>query len=125
MMVRVNDASKADVCHRGMMDVFARLLSPYAPHLAEELWAKIGNKPCVSLAKWPEYDERLTVSETVTVPVQFSGKVREKLELPAGLDRDALLAAVMADEAVKKRLEGKTIVKTIIVPGKLVNLVVK
>lgn len=125
MMVLVNDASKADVCYRGMMDVFARLLSPYAPHLAEELWAKIGNKPCVSLAKWPEYDERLTVSETVTVPVQFSGKVREKLELPAGLDRDALLAAVMADEAVKKRLEGKTIVKTIVVPGKLVNLVVK
>ena len=79
----------------------------------------------MSLAKWPEYDERLTVSETVTVPVQFSGKVREKLELPAGLDKDALLAAVMADQAVKRRLEGKTIVKTIVVPGKLVNLVVK
>ncbi len=125
MMVLVNDASKADVCYRGMMDVFARLLSPYAPHLAEELWAKIGNTPCVSLAKWPEYDERLVVSETVTVPVQFSGKVREKLELPAGLDGDALLAAVMADQAVKRRLEGKTIVKTIVVPGKLVNLVVK
>ena len=125
MMVLVNEAGKADVCYRGMMDVFARLLSPYAPHLAEELWAKIGNAPCVSLAKWPEYDERLTVSETVTVPVQFSGKVREKLELPAGLDKDALLAAVMADQAVKRRLEGKTIVKTIVVPGKLVNLVVK
>lgn len=125
MMVLVNEANKTNVCYRGMMDVFARLLSPYAPHLAEELWIKIGNEPCVSLAKWPEYDKSLIVRETITVPVQFSGKVREKLELPAGLDREALIAAVMADEAVKRRLRDKTVIKTIVVPGKLVNLVVK
>ena len=65
------------------------------------------------------------LDDTVTIPVQFSGKVREKLDLPAGLDKDALLAAVMENENVKKRLEGKTIIKTIVVPGKLVNLVVK
>ncbi|MBP5212731.1 MAG: hypothetical protein J6Z30_07730, partial [Pyramidobacter sp.] len=65
------------------------------------------------------------VDDMVTIPVQFSGKVREKLDLPSGLDKDALLAAVMNDENVKKRLEGKTIIKTIVVPGKLVNLVVK
>ena len=71
------------------------------------------------------FDPAFAADDTVTIPVQFSGKVREKLDLPAGLDKGALLAAVMENENVKKRLEGKTIIKTIVVPGKLVNLVVK
>jgi len=125
MMVLINEAAKYDVCYREMMDPFARMLSAYAPHMAEELWALLGNEPSVALTKWPSFDPAFAVDDTVTIPVQFSGKVREKLDLPAGLDKDALLAAVMANENVKKRLEGKTIVKTIVVPGKLVNLVVK
>lgn len=125
MMVLINEAAKYDCCYRQMMDPFVRMLSAYAPHMAEELWTILGHEPSVALAKWPEYDANLAKDEVVTIPVQFSGKVREKLQLPAGLDKEALLAAVMADEAVKKRLEGKTIIKTIVVPGKLVNLVVK
>ena len=125
MMVLVNEAAKFDVCYREMMDPFTRMLSAYAPHIAEEMWEILGNQPSVSKTKWPSYDAKFAQDETVTIPVQFSGKVREKLDLPAGLDKDALLAAVMADENVKKRLEGKTIVKTIVVPGKLVNLVVR
>ncbi len=125
MMVLINEAAKPDCCYREMMDPFARMLSAYAPHMAEELWATLGNAPSVALAKWPGYDAALAQDESAVIPVQFGGKVREKLTLPAGLDKDALLAAVLADENVKKRLEGKTVVKTIVVPGKLVNLVVK
>ena len=125
MMVLINEANKCDCCYRQMLDPFARILSPYAPHIAEELWAIAGHQPCVAEAKWPEYDENLAKDDTVIVPVQFSGKVREKLELPAGLGKDDLLKAVMENPAVKKRLEGLTILKTIVVPGKLVNLVVK
>ena len=125
MMVLINEAGKCDVCYREMMDPFTRMLSAYAPHIAEEMWEILGNAPSVSKTKWPAFDPAFAADDTVTIPVQFSGKVREKLDLPAGLDKDALLAAVMENENVKKRLEGKTIIKTIVVPGKLVNLVVK
>ena len=125
MMVLINEAGKCDVCYREMMDPFTRMLSAYAPHIAEEMWEILGNAPSVSQTKWPVFDPAFAADDTVTIPVQFSGKVREKLDLPAGLDKDALLAAVMENENVKKRLEGKTIIKTIVVPGKLVNLVVK
>ncbi len=126
MMTLVNEASRFDVCYREFLDVFSRLLSPYAPHMAEELWsAVLGREPSVAQQPWPDYDEALTQDDVVTVPVQFCGKVREKLQLPAGLDEKALLEAVMADEGVKRRLEGKTLIKTVVVPGKLVNLVVK
>ena len=125
MMVLINEAGKCDCCYREMMDPFARMLSAYAPHMAEELWELLGNAPSVAKTKWPSFDPTFAVDDMVTIPVQFSGKVREKLDLPAGLDKDALLAAVMENENVKKRLEGKTIIKTIVVPGKLVNLVVK
>lgn len=125
MMILINEAGKYKVCYREMMDPFVRMLSAYAPHMAEELWGLLGHEPSVALAKWPKYDEKLATDETVVIPVQFCGKVREKVELPAGLDKDALLAAVLASEGVKKRLEGKKIVKTIVVPGKLVNFVVK
>lgn len=125
MMILINEAGKYKVCYREMMDPFVRMLSAYAPHMAEELWGLLGHEPSVALAKWPKYDEKLATDETVVIPVQFCGKVREKVELPAGMDKDALLAAVLASEGVKKRLEGKKIVKTIVVPGKLVNFVVK
>lgn len=125
MMILINEAGKYKVCYREMMDPFVRMLSAYAPHMAEELWGLLGHEPSVALAKWPKYNEKLATDETVVIPVQFCGKVREKVELPAGLDKDALLAAVLASEGVKKRLEGKKIVKTIVVPGKLVNFVVK
>lgn len=125
MMILINEAGKYKVCYREMMDPFVRMLSAYAPHMAEELWGLLGHEPSVALAKWPKYNEKLATDETVVIPVQFCGKVREKVELPAGMDKDALLAAVLASEGVKKRLEGKKIVKTIVVPGKLVNFVVK
>ncbi len=125
MMILINEASKYDNCFREMMDPFVRMLSAYAPHMAEELWELLGKEPSVALQPWPEYDENLAADQMVTIAVQFSGKVREKLPMPAGMDKDELLAAIMANDAVKKRLQGMTIVKTIVVPEKLVNLVVK
>ena len=125
MMVLINEANKYDCCYRELLDPFARILSPYAPHMAEELWVMAGHEPSVAQAQWPAFDAALATDDTVVMPVSICGKVREKLELPAGLDKDELLKAVMDNPAVQKRLEGKTIVKTIVVPGKMVNLVVK
>ena len=125
MMVLINEAAGYDCCYRRMADPFVRMLSCYAPHMGEELWTLLGNEPSVSKASWPVYDEDMIADATTTVPVQFNGKVREKLLLPAGLDKEALLKAVLENDAVRRRLEGLTVVKTVVVPGKLVNLVVK
>lgn len=125
MMTLLNVATKQKKCYRSMMNMFVPMLSPYAPHLAEELWEFMGNDAPVSLVSWPVFDEKLAKDDTVTIPVQICGKVREKLELPAGLSREQMLEAVMNDEGVKSRIEGKEIIKTIVVPGRLVNLVVR
>ncbi len=110
---------------REAVDVLLNCLSPFSPHMAEELWQMLGNTELISLSPWPVAEPDALVADVVTVVVQLNGKVRVKLELPAGLDKDALLAAVNANEAVRERLAGLEIVKVIAVPDKLVNFVVK
>lgn len=100
-------------------------LTPIAPHLCEELWSMMGNKGFISLRQWPVFEEKALETETVTVVLQINGKVREQMDLPAGLDPEEMRQTVLADPAVRKRLEGKEIVKVITVPDKLVNVVVK
>lgn len=100
-------------------------LSPFAPHITEELWQMLGNGDFLSTHKWFEVDESALVADSATVVLQINGKVREQFEVAAGLSKEELLAEVMGREATKKRLEGREIVKTIAVPGKLVNIVVK
>ena len=100
-------------------------LSPFAPHITEELWHMLGNDSFLSVHKWFEVDESALVEDSVTIVLQINGKVREQFTVPAGLSKDDLLAEVMGREETKKRVEGKEIVKTIAVPGKLVNIVVK
>ena len=108
------------------LDTFTRLVCPFAPHLAEEMWHEVcGHDDLASLAKWPEYDEAKTVDATVEVAVQICGKFKGTIALAAGLDKDAALAAVKAEEKFAKLIEGKTIVKEIVVPDKLVNIVVR
>lgn len=102
-----------------------RLLCPFAPHLCEELWEAQGGKGFCSLAPWPEFDESKTRDEIVELAVQINGKVRGKVTLPADADRDTALAAVRADERLGTLLEGKTVVKEIVVPGKIINIVVR
>ena len=100
------------------------LLSPFAPHLAEELWHILGHPHTLAYEAWPKYDPALVKAAEVEVPVQLNGKVRLKLTLPAGLDDAALTKQVLADEGVKALLEGKLVKKVIPVKGKLVNIVV-
>jgi leucyl-tRNA synthetase len=125
MMVFVNAATASKTLPRETVKVFLRLLSPYAPHLAEELWSRLGETELIAHAPWPEYDEALCRDETVVIPVQVNGKVRARLEVPADISREALEEAALAEEKVAAHVEGKTVAKVIVVPGKLVNVAVK
>ncbi|MFP4551041.1 MAG: leucine--tRNA ligase [Spirochaetales bacterium] len=125
MMIYVNELFKADEISLQLWKPFVLLLCPYAPHLAEELWEQLGGTPSVSAQEWPTYDPALTVDDQVTVVVQVNGKVRSKLELEAGLPKEALIEAALANERIQEWTSGKEIVKRIAVPDKLVNIVVR
>ena len=101
------------------------MLAPFVPHIGEEMWEGIGGEGLVYDAKWPEMDESMLVKDSVEIVVQINGKVREKAEVPAGLDKAGLEETVLAMDSVKALMEGKNVVKVIAVPGKLVNIVVK
>jgi len=101
------------------------LLAPFAPFLSAELWEQIGNDGAVFRMAWPEADEKLAREDEIEIPVQVNGKLVNVVKVPAGSNEAAVKAAALADEKVKARIEGKTIVKVIVVPGKLVNIVVK
>ena len=125
MMVYINDLSKLESLPREAWEPMILMLSPYAPHLAEELWAKAGHKPSVANVSWPKYKEELTVDSEVQIVCQINGKVRAKLMMSKDASKEEIIAAAKANENVKKYLEGTTIVKDIVVPGKLVSFVVK
>ena len=125
MMALVNTITEVGKITRCELSTFAKLLSPFAPHVAEEVYEMMGGKGLVSIAPWPTYDESKTVDDTVDFPVQINGKVRAVVAIPAAADKDGILAAVKADEKIAAALAGKTIVKEIVVPGKIVNIVVK
>ncbi len=110
---------------RAAMERFVLLLSPMAPHIAEELWAALGHSNSLAYEPWPAYDESLIKEETIEVPIQVNGKLRGKVSLPAEADNQAIEAAARADARVAEWLAGKNVVKTIIVPGRLINFVVK
>ena len=100
-------------------------LSPFAPHITEELWHMIGNDTFLSVEKWFEVDPESLVEDTVTVVLQINGKVREQFDVKAGLSKEELSEEILSRPETKKRIEGKEIVKVIPIPGKLVNIVVK
>jgi leucyl-tRNA synthetase len=125
MMEFSNYFGKQDARPKRVMEQFVLLLSPFAPHIAEELWQVLGHTQNLAYEPWPAYDEALTRDEVQELPVQINGKVRSKIQVPAGIGQAELEAAARADERVADHLSGKTIVKVIVVPGRLVNFVVK
>ena len=125
MMVFVNELTGRKVRPRAVLEPFVLLLAPYAPHLAEELWARLGHEETLAYEPWPAYDEQYLVEDTITVVVQVNGKVRDQLEVAADADADTVKAAALDSPKVRQWTEGKQIVKTIYVPGKLVSVVVK
>jgi leucyl-tRNA synthetase len=125
MMEFVNAAFKSGGIARSQAERFVLVLAPFAPHLGEELWQRLGHEQSLAHEPWPTYDEAMCVESTVEMPVQVNGKLRSRITVPADASQDAVLAAAEADEKVAAALAGKTVVKRIVVPGKLVNLVVK
>ena len=104
---------------------FLTLLNPFAPHITEELWQQMGGEGLLSVAPWPVYDEAKTVEDTVEVAVQVNGKLKCTIKLPVDCDKQAAIDAALAEEKVQHAVEGKQMVKQIVVPGKIVNLVVR
>jgi leucyl-tRNA synthetase len=125
MMEFTNFFTKQEVRPREAMEKLVLILSPFAPHLTEELWEILGHKKTLAYEPWPKTDDRWLREDTIEVPVQVNGKLRGKVSVPAGSDQAVLEAAARADEKVAEQLAGKTVVKTIVVPGRLVNFVVK
>ena len=124
MMTLVGDFQK-NGCSKGDMKTLVTLLSPFAPHVAEELWELLGGGGFVCRQSWPAYDESKTVADTVQMAVQVNGKVRANIVVPADADNDAIVAAAQADPKVRKFTEGMALVRTVVVMGRLVNLIVK
>jgi len=124
MMIFVNEATKAlDKLSRSQMLRFAQALAPFAPHLCEELWERLGGGEVLGYAQWPAVDEKLLVDDEVEIAVQVLGKLRARVMLPRNAPKDAALGA--AREAVASWLEGKDVIKEIVVPNKLVNFVAR
>jgi leucyl-tRNA synthetase len=125
MMEFTNFFTKQDRRPRAVLESLVLLLSPFAPHMAEELWQALGHAKTLAYEPWPKYDEELLVESTVELPVQINGKVRSKITVPVDADNGAILSAAKADSKVADYLRGKNTVKEIVIPGRLVNIVVK
>ena len=125
LMVFVNDCYKAEYIPRKYALGFIQLLAPFAPHLAEEMWEIYGNTESISYVPWPTFDESKLVTDTVEIVVQLMGKVKAKLDVKKDLTPAELEQIVLANEEVKELIEGKQVMKVIVVPGRLVNIVAK
>jgi leucyl-tRNA synthetase len=123
MMVFVNELTRLEKRPRAALEALVLVLAPFAPHIAEELWSRLGHAESLARAPWPAFDPAQCVEDTVTLAVQVNGKLRGTLELARGTSKDDALAAARADERVQRHLEGLAIRKVIHVPDKLLNLV--
>ncbi len=122
-MIAVNELSAEKCNSREVLEPLAILISPYAPHIAEELWEKLGHSESISTAPFPKFEEKYLVESTKEYPISFNGKMRFTLELPLDISKEEIESAVMAHEKTAQYLEGRTPKKVIIVPGKIVNIV--
>src|SRR6056297_1587881 len=127
LMIFVNEANQWDSVPKEIAEDYILLLAPFAPHLAEELWSKLGHKESLAYEDWPEFKEEYLKSDTIEYPVQINGKVREQIQVPAekAKDKEFVIGLAKQQEKVQKYLDGSTIVKEIFVPGRIINLVIK
>jgi leucyl-tRNA synthetase len=125
MMIFINDASKMESIPKALWSGFVKLLSPYAPHLGEELWEKLGNTNTIAYESWPTYKEELCQDDSCTIVVQINGKKRADFQAAINTDKAELEKQALSCEAVIRFMEGKSPVKVIVVPNKLVNIVIK
>ena len=124
-MICVGELAQLKCRNRSVLTELVKLIAPFAPHIAEELWHALGNQSTVCDAPWPAYDDKYLVETTVQLTVSFNGKARYQMQFPADADAKAVEDAVMADERSKKYIGDKKVMKVIVVPKKIVNVVVK
>ena len=123
-MILVNHLGKQTVRPKSALESLVLILSPFAPHVSEELWVELGQEPGILKATWPEVDEKALQRDVVQIVVQVNGKVRGRVTAAADMPQDELEALVKGDEGVARHLEGKAIRKVIVVPNRLVNIAV-
>jgi leucyl-tRNA synthetase len=122
-MIAVNELTALQCNKRSILEPLLILLSPYAPHITEELWSKLGHTTSISTAEFPKFEPKYLVESTKIYPISFNGKMRFTIELSLGLSKEEIEKAVMSNEKTIAQLEGKTPKNVIIVPGKIVNIV--
>ena len=125
LMTLINEIYAVGKISKNDLVIFIKLLCPFAPHLCEEIWETIGGEGLLSLSKWPEYEESKTVEDSIEIGVQVNGKVRGTIVIPNGCAKEEALELAKKDERVASFLEGKTLVKEIYVPGRIVNIVMR
>mgnify|MGYP006287729409 CR=1 FL=1 len=125
MMILVNKLTEVETVSKETYESLLKILSPFAPHLCEEIWEDLGEKESIFKQSWPEFDPELARDETIELVIQVNGKVRDKMEVPADIEEEEAKKEALEREKIKSWIEGKEIVKIVFVPGKLVNIVVK
>jgi leucyl-tRNA synthetase len=120
----VNAATGREKLPVALLEKFILLLAPFAPHMAEEVWAALGHQESIANAPWPAFDSALVKDDTLEIAVQVNGKLRDTISIPADADQATVQKLALASEKVQKALEGKTPKKVIVVPKKIVNVVV-
>jgi leucyl-tRNA synthetase len=125
LMIFLNELVKADRLDKGLVKDFVRLLHPFAPFITEEMWERLGGKPPVLSEKWPSFDPAKTADDTVNMVVQVNGKLRDTIPVPRSIAKEEMEKLALASEKVRQKLEGQAVVRVVVVPGKLVNIVVR
>ena len=125
MLIFLNEASKAEKVNINMVCGYVKLLSPITPHICEEMWEKLGHNNTIAYEAWPTYDPKKLVASTVSIMVQVNGKLRDKLEVSADAPKEEVEALALNSQKVKQFTDGHEIVKVIVVPKKIVNIVIK
>lgn len=125
MMILVNELQKSGERPKFMLKTLAQLMAPFGPHIAEEIWQKLGGEGLVSVAPWPEFNPEMCVDDTVTMGVQVNGKMRGKIDIAVDADQDTAVALAKEVNTVQNAIDGKSLVKVIYVPGRILNLIAK
>jgi len=125
LMIFVNEFIKSDAISKSTVEVLIKLLSPFAPHISEELWQYLGHANTIAYQDWPKYEEKYLIKKTVIIPIQVNGKVRDKIEIDPELEKEKILNIAKESKNTAKYLEEREIVKEIYVPGKIINFVVR
>ena len=122
-MICVNELSTQTCTSRDILEPLAILISPYAPHISEELWEKLGHTASVSTEPFPKFEADYLIENSKDYPISFNGKMRFTIELPLDMGKEEIETAVMSHEKTKAQLQGRIPKKVIVVPGKIVNIV--